>query len=433
MNLRLLACDFIFSVLKKERSLLTLDKALPDSLSSKQRGQIKNLSYQYFRYYFRLKHHLDKLALRHPKPYSELLLMMAILEKFILQSPNHAIVDGYVEIAKTRLNQHQANFINATTRKLITLAFDDVLELEAPDWLMGKLRKFYPQEWESILAHSNHQAPVFIRINQQYDLATILQQLDAEGIAYLSTPLPYCFKLVDATAIHLHPLFIDGKISIQDLSPQYAAEILQIRAIDTVLDACAAPGGKTAHLLEKCPNVHQLVATDIHPKRLSMVSETIQRLRLSDSNVELVCGDITEPMSGMFDKILLDAPCSATGVIRRNPDIKVLRQAEDVNQIAEVQAQALKNLWNNLKPNGVLLYATCSILPQENDKQIAKFLALQPDAELVDIPLLADYKAQYGYQILPDNGDGFYYCLLRKLRLESRENKNLQIVTKGEL
>lgn len=424
MNLRLITADFIASILKKERSLLTLDKALPNDINPSQRAYIKNLCYQFFRYYYRIEHHIEPLLQRKPKPYAKLLLMLTVLEHKCLKHPIHAIVDAYVEIAKCRLNQHQANFINATSRKLVSQDFNDDMTLELPQWLVGKLRKAYPEQWQDILYASNKQAPLFIRVNTQYSTNEILTQLSNENFVYRATTLPQCFELVDAPAIHTHPLFISGKISIQDLSPQYAAEIVSPQAHETILDACAAPGGKTAHLLEKCPNIAQLDAFDIHPKRLSMVEETLQRLKLADTSVALKCQDITQPMQGLYDKILLDAPCSATGVIRRNPDIKVLRQPDDVVEIVRVQAQALDNLWQNLRPSGLMLYATCSILPEENDKQMARFLERQPDASVLEIPLLSQYKREHGYQILPKEGDGFYYCLLRK-RSQTRNNPTL--------
>ena len=207
---------------------------------------------------------------------------------------------------------------------------------------------------------------------------------------------------------------------MQDLSAQWAATLLEAKNDEWILDACAAPGGKTTHILELAPQA-KVIALDVEAHRLKRVEENLARLH---QRAMVICGDASRPdewlaqidqRTLLFDRILLDAPCSATGVIRRHPDIKWLRQATDIAQLAELQNKILHALWAKLKPNGILLYATCSVLPEENREQIQAFLNQQADAELLPLPFTDD-KSAVGFQFIPteNGGDGFYYAKLRK-------------------
>lgn len=192
--------------------------------------------------------------------------------------------------------------------------------------------------------------------------------------------------------------------------------IINVQNNDIILDACAAPGGKTTHILELAPQA-KITAIDIIYKRLELLKENITRIT-KNNHVNVIKHDLTQPLAGQYNKIILDAPCSALGTLKRNPDIKVLRKPQDIKSIQTLQAQILDNLWcNNLLTGGYLLYITCSILQQENQLQIKNFLSKHQDVEIVEIKILENYKTDYGYQILPteDKGDGFYYCLIKKI------------------
>ena len=215
------------------------------------------------------------------------------------------------------------------------------------------------------------------------------------------------------------PGFSEGLVSVQDEASQLVPDLLQLETGQRVLDACAAPGGKTCHLLESECSLTELVAVDIGEQRINRISENLQRLDL-DASVH--CADILDLAKWwnekLFDRILLDAPCSATGVIRRHPDIKILRSADEVQRLVDLQRQILMSLWSCLKPNGLLLYTTCSLLPQENDSQIQSFLATVDNAKYEGIAADWGVECRYGRQLLTgaDNGpDGFFYSLLRKI------------------
>jgi 16S rRNA (cytosine967-C5)-methyltransferase len=233
---------------------------------------------------------------------------------------------------------------------------------------------------------------------------------------------PDALTLKQPLDVHELPDFKTGLCSVQDASAQLAAIILDAKPGETILDACAAPGGKTAHILESQPELGRLVALDIEENRLTAIHENLARL---DLHADVICGDASKPDGwwdgNFFDRILLDAPCSATGVIRRHPDIKLLRRADDIPHLVTIQQQILDQLWPLLKPGGMLVYATCSILPQENTQQIEQFLARQTDAKHIDIEADWGINTKAGRQILPGVNqpdvygmDGFFYATLYK-------------------
>ena len=283
-----------------------------------------------------------------------------------------------------------------------------------PSWFIKKVKDAYPEQWQTILIANLARPPMWLRVNQQHntveqykqklaDLDIEISQQDINSGALLLT------NPIDVNKL---PQFSDGHVSVQDAAAQQAAVILQAQAHEHILDCCAAPGGKTCHMLELESSL-DMTAIDVEEHRLVRVEENLQRLKL---DAHLIVGDATQPETWWnkkhYDRILLDAPCSATGVIRRHPDIKWLRKADDIEKLSELQQQILKNIWPLLKSGGTLLYATCSILPQENDQQIARFLAENKDATLIKI----NDSDNLGWQILPSeqNMDGFYYAKLVK-------------------
>jgi 16S rRNA (cytosine967-C5)-methyltransferase len=217
--------------------------------------------------------------------------------------------------------------------------------------------------------------------------------------------------------VSLLPEFANGYISVQDEAAQLAAPLLLLEPGQIVLDACCAPGGKTCHILESQPDLARVVAVDLEPRRLTRVEENLQRLGLEAEIIAADAGDTQQWWDGQhFDRILIDAPCSASGVIRRHPDIKILRKPADIAKLSAIQLLLINKLWQTLKTGGILLYATCSVLPDENDQVIEQFLAANADASLLNIDADWGIKTDYGRQLFPkiNGNDGFYYSRLQK-------------------
>jgi 16S rRNA (cytosine967-C5)-methyltransferase len=282
-----------------------------------------------------------------------------------------------------------------------------------PSWLLKLLQEAYPQQWQTIIEANNSKAPMWLRVNRQHhSREAYLALLDNEQIEYTVHPQAAdAIKLASPCDVTLLPGFDRGWVSVQDAAAQLAVDYLQPQDGELILDCCAAPGGKTAHILEHTQDT-EVVAIDSDAARLERVYDNLERLQL---RADVICGDARYPeewwQGEQFDRILLDAPCSATGVIRRHPDIKWLRRASDIEALAELQSEILDAMWKQLKIGGTLVYATCSITPQENSQQIKAFLARTPKAQLIDSD-----PEQPGRQILPgeQDMDGFYYAVLRK-------------------
>ncbi|HFE32048.1 MAG TPA: 16S rRNA (cytosine(967)-C(5))-methyltransferase RsmB, partial [Gammaproteobacteria bacterium] len=288
-----------------------------------------------------------------------------------------------------------------------------------PQWLIDSVRTAWPDDWQRILTANNERAPMTLRVNvRQQSRDDYLQRLEQAGIdAEATTHSDGGIRLRSPCDVTQLPGFSEGAVSVQDEAAQLAAQLLDVRPGQRVLDVCAAPGGKTAHILERSDDI-ALLAVDIEARRLQRVTDNLQRLGLQ---AEVREGDARRPDDWWdgrpFERILLDAPCSASGVIRRHPDIKLLRRPGDIETLLELQGEILRAIWPLLAPGGMLLYATCSVLPQENQQRVAAFLAEQPDAE--GRPLEADWgrASGIGRQILPGGVaqmDGFYYACLHK-------------------
>jgi 16S rRNA (cytosine967-C5)-methyltransferase len=288
-----------------------------------------------------------------------------------------------------------------------------------PSWLVDAIRADYPHDWQAVLAANNAPPPLWLRVNLlRTTRAAYLAKLQEAGLAAAGAPdVESAVCLVEPVGVDMLPGFATGEVSVQDLSAQHAARLLELDAGQRVLDACAAPGGKTGHILEAMSGQGAVWAVDRDVARLDRVRDNLERLGLA---AKLVAGDATAPAEWWdgepFDRILIDAPCSATGVIRRHPDIKVLRRPADVERAVALQARLLQALWPLLRAGGRLVYATCSVLKRENDEQIAAFRAAEPTIEAEDTVA--------SLQLLPEEarGDGFYYAWLRKpqvLRMHS--------------
>ena len=381
----------------------------------------KSLTFGTIRFY----HHLNDIVsplIKKPLEKDNLdlhcLLLLGAYQLLYANTPTHAAINETVGIAEKIEKKWAKGFVNATLRT-IDRNHQTILAAEHfshPTWLIKKLKQGYPTQYQSILRENNLQAPMTLRIHPSIGRKNYQEKLASIGIASMPCPIAeQALILTEAINVSKLPDFFEGSCYVQDASAQLASQILNPKAGERILDACCAPGGKTTHLAELCPEA-RIIAIDSDQNRLGRVKENIERLQLE--NITLMQGDAASKAwwdGAMFDKILLDAPCSATGVIRRHPDIKLLRKPRDINNLAGIQASILDNLWSCLKPGGTLLYATCSVLKSENETQIVAFLERTKDARHVDIGL--DWGiGEIGRQQLPCREfDGFYYAKLTKV------------------
>ncbi len=354
------------------------------------------------------------------------LLLTALAELAARPQSAHAVVHQAVEAAALLGHSRAKGLVNAVMRNFQRRMPELLSEIQStesgryrhPQWWIDALRLAYPREWESVLLESNRHPPMVLRVNRRRLSAKgYLEKLDRAGIP--ARALGHDAVLLEKPCrVERLPGFAAGEVSVQDAGAQRAAPLLDVRDRMRVLDACAAPGGKTGHLLElaQC----ELLAVDADGVRARRIAENLSRLKLS---AKVVVGDCRKPEDFCegrpFDRILLDAPCSASGVVRRHPDIKWLRRKTDVSEFGRTQAELLEALWRVLAPDGKLLYATCSVFPEENGAQVDNFLLRHPDAEMLPLPGLAENDKgaprPLEGQILPSaHSDGFFYALLKR-------------------
>lgn len=355
------------------------------------------------------------------------LILIGLYQLIYSRVPAHAAVGETVNAAE-RLNKPWARgLINALLRRfqrergqlLERLDRIDTAAFAHPDWLIAAIREDWPEDWKAILEENNQRPPMWLRINRLRGTRdSYLQELQTSRIhAAPSAYVESAIRLEQPLDVASLPGFGDGRVSVQDASAQLAAELIDVHAGMRVADLCAAPGGKTAHLLECEPLIAALVAVERSAERMERVKETLTRLGL---RAEVINADAAETgtwWDGIpFDRILLDAPCSATGVIRRHPDIKRLRRPEDIETLSTDQSRLLDAAWPLVAEGGMLLYATCSIMHRENDRQIEAFLARHADARERPIDAPWGRSLSVGRQILPGEGDmdGFYYACIDK-------------------
>lgn len=353
------------------------------------------------------------------------LMLVGIYQLSEMRVPDHAAVSTTVAATRPLKKTWAKGLTNAVLRQWqrrhaeLLNNLTEAQQQAHPQWLHQAIADAWPEHALDIEKANNAHPPMCLRINQQQlDRATYLQQLQAAELA--ADNCDYAaegIRLQEPVNVDKLPGFNDGYVSVQDEAPQLAALLLDAQAKHRVLDACAAPGGKTCHLLESQPDLQELLALDIDEQRLQRVAENLARLQLQAA---LVVGDAAQTDEWwdgqFFDRILLDAPCSATGVIRRNPDIKLHRTANDIAKLAALQWQIINALWPTLKPGGRMLYATCSILPAENEQIIRRFCESQDDAEHIAIAAPWGLARDYGRQLFPQvhGHDGFYYALIEK-------------------
>lgn len=356
-----------------------------------------------------------------------LLIQLGLYQLDHMRIPEHAALNTTVEVTNELGKSWARGLVNAVLRSYLRDRdaqigkLDPYAKLACPQWLGEQLNRDWPEHWEDHLRGSNERPPMSLRVNRRHtNAASYLTSLNAQDMqASISTVCDSAVVLDTAVGVEDLPGFSAGQVSVQDASAQLATHLLAPISGERVLDACAAPGGKTGHLLEWSDGV-DVVAVDSVASRLDRVADNLERLSLME-HVRLHCADAADLDNWWdgtpFDAVLLDAPCSGTGVIRRHPDIKVLRKADDIPQLVQLQQQLLRSLWQVLRPGGRLLYATCSVLKAENEGQISAFLDTTADAAVMELPVIPhSVSAGHGRQILrgPHDGDGFFYSLLSR-------------------
>ena len=425
MNSRVAAAKVIESVLMEGRTL-TEALAKEERNNKEQQGFIQALCYGVIRNYYYYQAISKKLLKKEFKQKESDLFSLLLLGLYQLddpKTPDHAAIYETVAAVKKIKKNWAANLLNGVLRRYSRereQLQDQVSESEEvkynhPQWLINQLKEAYPEKWQQILEINNQHPPMTLRVNQQkISTEDYLQLLNAKHIqGQLVSGQAQAIILQKPVPVVEVPKFFDGFVSVQDLAAQYAAAIVDPKPGQRILDACAAPGGKTSHLLERCPGA-EVTAVDNNPKRLEKLKETLAR---TGCTATVLLGDGTEPQgwaSQGYDWVIIDAPCSGVGVIRRHPDIKLLREAEDILELVKTQDALLTALWPLVKEGGSLLYITCSILPEENQQQISKFLEGHRDARVRELSL-GGAAAHPGVQLLAtDEADGFYYACLSK-------------------
>jgi 16S rRNA (cytosine967-C5)-methyltransferase len=431
LNPRLAAARALSAVLGGKASLGSSLPAQLDKVEPRDRGLTQELAFGTARWQPRLAALADKLL---QKPFKaadkdvEALLLVGLYQLLYTRIPPHAALGETVGCADKLKKPWAKALLNAVLRRaqregaqlLAELEHDPVVRTAHPRWLQKALKAHWPEHWETICAANNAHPPLILRVNRRHGSRdAYLAELQAAGIA--AEPCRYSrdgIRLEQACEVTGLPGFAEGRLSVQDEAAQLAAELLELAPGQRVLDACCAPGGKTCHLLEAEPQLAGVVAVDLEEKRLLRVRENLARLGLDAQLIAADARAVAQWWDGRaFQRILLDAPCSATGVIRRHPDIKLTRAAADIPALAQLQGELLDALWPTLAVGGILLYATCSTLPTENTEVIAAFLARTPGARELDIPGPFGLPQPHGRQLLAQQGghDGFYYAKLIKI------------------
>ena len=431
MNPRLAATRALAAVLAGRASL---GSSLPEQLAKvepRDRALAQDLAFGTARWQPRLSLLAEKLL---QKPFKagdrdlEALLLIGLYQLFHTRIPAHAAIGETVGCVDKLKKSSAKGLLNAVLRRaqreydslLPALEHDPAARLAHPRWLQKALKARWPQQWEAIASANNLHPPLILRVNRrQSSRDAYLADLAAAGIE--AVPCTFSadgIRLLEPQDVTALPGFAAGRLSVQDEAAQLAAELLELAPGQRVLDACAAPGGKTCHLLEREPGLAEVVALDADAGRLERVQQNLTRLGLTARTLAADGRAVADWWDGTpFQRILLDAPCSATGVIRRHPDIKLTRQASDIPPLVQLQGELLDALWPTLEVGGILVYATCSVLPEENSDNLAAFLARTPGARELDIPAPWGLAQPHGRQLLPqpDGHDGFYYAKLIKI------------------
>lgn len=394
-----------------------------------ERALLREMCFGTCRWYFQLAFFIEHLLQKPLKPKDQdihALLLIGLYQLHFLRVPDYAVVNETVSACVALKKPWARSLINAVLRGFLreqaqlasAAEGQDSSHYAHPPWLIAQLRQAWPDCWQQILTANNQHPPMTLRINlQRTSREAYLQALRAQGIdCQAGTLTRTAINLSQPLAVELLPGFESGHVSVQDEASQLIPELLHLQPGQRILDACAAPGGKTGAILEREPGV-SLLALELEPKRLPRIEQNLSRLGL---RADIRQADASAPEQWWdgkgFDRILLDAPCSATGIIRRQPDIKILRRETDIPGLIAQQQRLLQKLWPCLNPGGLMLYSTCSVLPTENDVLLQAFVAEHDNAEQQAIDAPWGVECGIGRQLLPtENGpDGFYFARIRK-------------------
>jgi 16S rRNA (cytosine967-C5)-methyltransferase len=425
---RTVAATAIAAVISRRVSLTDALESNASALTGRDRALAHEIAFGVCRRYFELDGMLRQLMAKPLKPKDadiHALMLVGLYQMRHMRVPDHAAVAETVAATHQLKKRWASGLVNAVLRSYQSREAALIPELSEaqrlchPDWLLNRIRQAWPEHWQAIIAANNEAPETCLRVNRRRSSRDEwLAHLIAQGVDARAGELsPDAIVLARGMDVEKIPGFAQGVVSVQDQAAQLAAPLLRCEPHQRVLDACAAPGGKTAHLLEMLPL--DLVSLDVNDGRLARVAANLRRLELTS---RVMHGDATAPLAWWdkkpFDRVLLDAPCSATGVIRRHPDIKVLRSEQQVHNASREQRALLAGVWPSLAEGGLLLYCTCSILPQENEMLVASFLRETPHAQAEPLDVPWGIEREVGRQLLPVPGsnDGFYYALLRKGR-----------------
>ncbi len=430
MNARAVATKTLCRVIHSGETLdVSLARCLPSVEGRKDRSLIKEMCFGVLRWFDQLQSLLGQYLSKPIKAKDkdvQLLILIGLYQLHYLNTPEHAAVSETVDAVAELEKQWAKPLINAVLRrsqrefgKAMAKLDGEVAQFSHPAWLINTIRSDWPHHWQSILQANNARPPLHLRVNRlKTTRASYQALLEKAGIPSRIIDLaPAAIETLSPVDVSQLPSFNKGYVCIQDVGAQIAAPLLNPHADERILDACAAPGGKTAHIRETQPAITEIVAIDVSQRRTALLADTLSRLGLTAT---IMTADARRPKTWwdgrLFDRILLDVPCSATGVIRRHPDIKHLRSPEHIPALNDTQTALLTSCWPLLKPGGRLVYSTCSVLKDENDVVIKHFLNGEASARLNGIEANWGVATDYGRELLPglDNTDGFYYSMLSK-------------------
>ncbi len=430
LPIRVAAAEVVAQVLRGQ----SLSMLLPEyaaRVDEKDRALFKEICFGSLRWYPQISILLKQLIqkpLREKDLEVQGLITCGIYQLLYMRISEHAVVNETVSAvnglnrkwAKGLVNAVLRSFQRQKTDLLAEHANNTTFQSAHPKWLVTKLVHAWTQTTaDDIIAANNDRGPMTLRVNRRHgSRSDYIQRLEKAGISAVKTRHSADGVILDSPVdVTSLPGFAEGDSSVQDEAAQLAAGLLCLKPGLSILDACSAPGGKTCHILEAESNLGSVLALDSESRRMPRVEENLSRLKLGAELKVADAGDLDSWWDKQpFDRILLDAPCSATGVIRRHPDIKILRKPADIDKLAIIQARLLEILWQTLSNEGILVYATCSILPEENDQVVKAFVAGHKDAEIMTIKASWGVATDCGRQLFPtiNGSDGFYYARLRK-------------------
>lgn len=408
----------------------SLDILLQSSGPRKQGSEslFREMAYGTCRFYPRIDWFIGKLLerpLRKKDRVLHFLLAVGIYQIEYMKTPNYAVLNETVEAVANLGRNWARKLVNGVLRNYLRnrthFELSDIPLHQAcafPEFLFDRIKADWPEQYATILSASNSRPPLTLRVNlQSVSREQAMQAITEHAMPCVVTKdSPFGLHLLSPVHVQQIPGFCQGTVSVQDESAQLAVPELQPDENLNVLDACSAPGGKTSQILEQFPKSCQITAVDLN-SRCDLIHENLKRLKL---NAHVVAGDLLNPRAwwngNLYDRILLDVPCSGSGVIRRHPDIKYRRKPEDLDRFHQLQISLLESAWNLLRSGGIVLYVTCSIFKQENDHVIEAFMNLKRGGEILPISLIPGVTTRFGIQRVPgfQDGDGFYYCKIRK-------------------